>query len=76
MAKVYINIFRPIILVTVLCVVFVYGISFLQNNTFVVFLLYCVLSVCTMGAIIFCVGMNIDEKKYLVGMIHLKILRK
>ena len=76
MAKVYINIFRPIILVTVLCVVFVYGISFLQNNTFVVFLLYCLLSVCTMGAIIFCVGMNIDEKKYLVGMIHLKILRK
>lgn len=76
LVNVFANIFRPILSVTILCVILVYSISFLQDNTFENFFVYCILSVLAMGGAIFLFGMNIDEKKYLVGIICSKILRK
>lgn len=74
--KVFVNIFKPILSVTILCVIIVYGISFLQDNTFENFFIYCILSVLAMGGTIYLIGMNADEKKYLMSIIHNKILRK
>ena len=76
MLKIFVNIFRPVLLVTISCVILVYGISFLQNNTLGNFLMYCILSVFAMGGAIFLIGMNVDEKKYLIGIIYNKILKK
>ena len=38
--------------------------------------MYCILSVFAMGGAIFLIGMNVDEKKYLIGIIYNKILKK